>query len=270
MKKFANSKSNALATAPKSSRRPIFASSKTIWQIPRGYEASSHRGSKKNTISPTDKAIADGYFEKIAAAWFWQNKISPSMPDKPADTVVAAWLADNETLWQNYVTSPRLEITCGEAPYLVSRYNAVTGEAIPLAERNGLLDRKLRVVGNKTKTFPDWSTWTRRAVQNVYGYDFQGDNLFLARRNVFDTVAEYFAANFTCKQPENFWLEVAEIISWNLWQMDGRTNAIPYANASRQGSLSLGGEPQGEVFCKIIDWRTGKVVEFITLTKGGR
>ena len=223
--------------------------------------------------SPTDKAIADGYFEKIAAAWFGQNKISPSMPDTPADTVVAHWLTENNDLWQNYVTSPRLEITCGEAPYLVSRYNTVTGDAIPLAERNGLLDRKLRVVDN-TK---NWSTWTLRAVQSVYGYDFQGDNLFLARRNVFDTVVEYFAAKFNRKPPENFWLKVAEIISWNLWQMDGRTNAIPYANASRQGSLSLGGEPQGEVFCKIkdwrtgkMDWRTGKVVEFINLTKGGQ
>ncbi|MBQ3837844.1 MAG: restriction endonuclease subunit M, partial [Treponema sp.] len=32
--------------------------------------------------------------------------------------------------WQDYVNSNRLEITCGEAPYLVSRYDTVTGEYI--------------------------------------------------------------------------------------------------------------------------------------------
>ena len=32
--------------------------------------------------------------------------------------------------WQHYVDSRRLEITCGEAPYLVSRYDVSTGELI--------------------------------------------------------------------------------------------------------------------------------------------
>ena len=173
--------------------------------------------------------------------------------------------------WTEYVDAKFLEITCGEAPYLVSRYNAVTGEAIQLNKRVGLLDRKLRVVNMETKTLPDWTEWTLRAVESVYGYEFQGDNLFLARRNVFDTVVENFAAKFICKPPENFWLAVATIISCNLWQMDGRTNAIPYAKANRQSSLPGFGEaqePQGEIFCKILDWRTGKVVEFGSLAGG--
>lgn len=227
---------------------------------------------KLDENSPIDKPIIDANFEKIAAAWFGQNKIS-SPPEKPADTIVAAWLAENETLWQSYVTSPRLEITCGEAPYLVSRYNAVTGEAIQLDKRVGLLDRKFQLINMETSNLNDWSKLALCAVESIYGYEFQGDNLFLARRNVFDTVVENFAAKFTCKPPENFWLAVATIISCNLWQMDGRTNAIPYAKANRQGTLALGGEaqePQGEIFCKIIDWRTGKVVEFGSLAKGAQ
>ena len=48
--------------------------------------------------------------------------------------------------WKRYVDAKRLEITCGEAPYLVSRYDTVTGKTIPIPERIGLLDRKLRVV----------------------------------------------------------------------------------------------------------------------------
>lgn len=40
----------------------------------------------------------------------------------------------------------RLEISCGEAPYLVSRYDSVTGKTIKIKNRIGLLDRKLRIV----------------------------------------------------------------------------------------------------------------------------
>ena len=47
--------------------------------------------------------------------------------------------------WVQYVQSRRLEVTCGEAPFLASRYDAATGEMIPVARRIGILDRKLRV-----------------------------------------------------------------------------------------------------------------------------
>ena len=56
--------------------------------------------------------------------------------------------------WQHYVDSRRLEITCGEAPYLVSRYDVSTGELIvPPIRRIGILDRKLRIVGENTDTY---------------------------------------------------------------------------------------------------------------------
>ena len=50
------------------------------------------------------------------------------------------------------VVAFRLEISCGEAPYLVSRYDTVTGETIPISQRIGLLDRKLRVISENTDT----------------------------------------------------------------------------------------------------------------------
>ena len=34
--------------------------------------------------------------------------------------------------WKNYVDSRRLEITCGEAPYITSRYDTTTGQTIPM------------------------------------------------------------------------------------------------------------------------------------------
>ncbi len=45
--------------------------------------------------------------------------------------------------WQDYVAEHVMEVTCGEAPYLVSRYDTTTGEKLPLEKRIGLLDRKL-------------------------------------------------------------------------------------------------------------------------------
>lgn len=41
--------------------------------------------------------------------------------------------------WEEYVDSRQLEITCGEAPYLVSRYDVSSGESIPVPERTGMI-----------------------------------------------------------------------------------------------------------------------------------
>ena len=170
-------------------------------------------------------------------------------------------IAAEKKSWTDYIDAKFLEITCGEAPYLVSRYNAVTGEPIALENRVGLLDRKLRLVNDETSAVKDWKDFALRAVQRVYGYEFQGDNLFLARRNVFDTVVEYFAAKFTCKPPKNFWLAVATIISCNLWQMDGLTYSPPFTDSANLF---------GGANCKIKDWRTGEIFEFGDLLRGGR
>ena len=155
--------------------------------------------------------------------------------------------------WQDFIDAKFLEITCGEAPYLVNRYNAVTGDPVPLAERVGLLDRKLRVVGKETKIVSDWMDWAIRAVQSVYGYEFQGDNLFLARRNVFETVKDYYAEKFQRKPPDDFLREVARIISWNLWQMDGLTYSPPFTETANLF---------GGANCRIMNWKTGKPFEF--------
>ena len=65
----------------------------------------------------------------------------------------------NDMTWQDYVRLTCLEITCGEAPYLVSRYDVATGESIPLEKRIGLLDRKLRLINDKIETKEEWMEW---------------------------------------------------------------------------------------------------------------
>ncbi|MBQ1804011.1 MAG: hypothetical protein II014_01950 [Bifidobacteriaceae bacterium] len=51
-----------------------------------------------------------------------------------------------EILWEDPEGHDKtyLEITCGEAPFITSRYDAATGNPITLEERAGVLDRKLQ------------------------------------------------------------------------------------------------------------------------------
>ena len=94
--------------------------------------------------------------------------------------------------WKDYVDRSVLEITCGEAPFIVSRYNASTGEIIPIEERIGILDRKLRVVTENTDNEEDWIKWATRAYESVYGYEYQGDNLLIGRINLLMTFVDYY------------------------------------------------------------------------------
>lgn len=210
----------------------------------------------------------------VDAAWFGRAEVFNTIVDVSKHT----WQAtpdkiafNRELTWQSYVEANRLEMACGEAPYLVSRYNAVTGEPIEIPQRIGLLDRKLRVVFENVADDDECLIWLKRAVQSVYGYEFQGDNLFLARKNILLSVVEYFAQKFSSELSEDFLLDIAEIISWNLWQMDGLTNAIPYANINHQGFLEGFGEPinlDEKIYCRIKDWSTGDELEYRDLLKG--
>lgn len=180
--------------------------------------------------------------------------------------------------WQEYVDSTRLEITCGEAPYLVSRYDAVSGKIIDLQARIGLLDRKLRVINENVDGEVEWMEWTERAFQSVYGYEYQGDSLLLARKNLLLTFIDNMLFKFA-RKPSGLELQrIATIISWNLWQMDGLTNCVPCCGelaAAREGRDSncleapvLPTDVPVQIRCKIMDWRTREVLEFSSLLEG--
>lgn len=129
--------------------------------------------------------------------------------------------------WQSYVRHRRMEITCGEAPYLASRYDSSSGEMIEVRARIGMLDRKLRVISENADCPKRWCDWAIIAVQNTYGYDWQGDNVLLARENVLFTVIEHYKEHYNRDLPEEIIKELAEIISWNIWQMDGLKYVVP-------------------------------------------
>ena len=129
--------------------------------------------------------------------------------------------------WKHYVKDPRLEITCGEAPYIASRYDTTTGKFIPVENRIGLLDRKLRVVNENCHTTGEWLEAAQLAYHNVYGFEWQGDSLLIARETLLYTFIENFQYKFGKSPRKDSLATIAYIISWNFWQMDGLKFVIP-------------------------------------------
>lgn len=178
--------------------------------------------------------------------------------------------------WQHYVDSRRLEITCGEAPYLVSRYDVSTGELIvPPKLRIGMLDRKLRIVNENTDTYDDWLKWTVRAFEACYGYEYQGDNVLIARSNLLLTFLDYYEERWERKPDGKLLDQLANKIAWNIWQMDGLKDTVPLGKPYeefRQLTLfdTFGLEDEGEnvleaVPCRIFNWRSKSSLKFMDI-----
>lgn len=174
--------------------------------------------------------------------------------------------------WMDYIKDTRLEMACGEAPYLVSRYDATTGVPIPIGERIGMLDRKLWIIHHNTPNLSlrmtksqkkvvkkKWLRQVYRAYQSVYGYEYQGDNLLLAREAMFVSYIEYYQAKWqTDKLPSMGSMQrIAEIVSFNIWQMDGLSYGIPGQKPTEQLEESLFPmevRPE-QRFCRIREWK---------------
>ena len=136
--------------------------------------------------------------------------------------------------WQDYISELRLEIICGEAPFIVGRHNAASGKKVlKLSDRVGFLDRKLQIVSKYCKT----KKWAAAAFKCSYGYEWQGDNLLLARENLLYTFIDYWNNKFPkskislnrkiTSEKYEILLKIAEIIIWNIFQMDGIKYVAP-------------------------------------------
>ena len=186
---------------------------------------------------------------------------------------------EHEGDWMKYIDSKRLEITCGEAPYIVSRYDAATGELIEIGKRIGILDRKLRVVNENTDNEADWFKWVLRAYQSVYGYEFQGDNLLIARINLLVTFVDYMQDRWNRVPTDTELRKIANVIVWNLWQMDGMTGTVPFGKTKEQyHQYSLFDfvvvdeandvEKQPDMECRIYDWRSDRSLTYRSIKEG--
>lgn len=237
--------------------------------------------------------------------WFGRRDVFNT--EAIADGGAKTWAATNEPIsfpktkghgWHAYVEAPRLEITCGEAPFVCSRYDTVTGDELPVRERVGFLDRKLRIVTEKTKTRKEWVRRALDALRATYGFEYQGDNLLIARINVLETFAEHLRDRWGSDAEQDELEKAAWIISWNFWQMNGFTDAVPTNKMGAEVESTLGAfeepepapiqpslfdliddafpdetieetkeeEPKETVpLCVIYDWQNGEPFEFATL-----
>jgi len=192
--------------------------------------------------------------------------------------------------WQKYVRELKLEITCGEAPFIVSRYNPVahTDKLIKIENRVGFLDKKLKIVSQYCDSKTSWLFWAKEAFKSSYGYEWQGDNILLARENLLYTFIDYYKFKFkkipSLKIQESF----AEIISWNIFQMDGLKYVIPTSCRHEiiiiRGKATLFGQEPDIIekhecegckynrlnkhngrYVKIMDWEKNKIIKFADL-----
>ena len=216
------------------------------------------------------------------------------------------WLTTNEN-WIDYISEKRLEITCGEAPFIAGRYDPTKAinKIVPVDDRVGFLDYKLRIVSEFTNNKKDWLKYAEIALKSCYGYEWQGDNLLIARENILLTMDDFYKdfckkklklkskQNLTDEQLEHF----AEIISWNIFQMDGLKYVIPMsckkeiikAEEVDKNQLSLlpSEKPQKiKIECegcrtgnslkhtgkyvKIMDWEKNKTIKFVDVFRTGK
>lgn len=239
---------------------------------------------KENAEVFTPSWICNNQNNLVDEAWFERDIVFNKSNKDSWETVEdKIYFPENKT-WQDYINSMRLEISCGEAPYLVSRYDSVTGKTIKIKNRIGLLDRKLRIVSENIEEELEWIGWSIKAMKSVYGYDWQGDNVLIARENLLYTFVDYYKEKFNKKPSIELVKKIAEIISWNIWQMDGLKFVIPNScKNEKQVELTLFGDVEhieecvgckknknnshNGIYCKVMNWKTNRIIKFISLIK---
>jgi len=192
--------------------------------------------------------------------------------------------------WREYVALLKLEITCGEAPYIVSRYDPVSDsqELLPLNKRVGFLDKKLSVVSKYCKTHNEWMEWAKVAFKSSYGFEWQGDSLLIARENLLYTFIDYYQDKFKETPSTELQKEIAEIIAWNIFQMDGLKYVIPMSCKTEQvtikGIETLFGKVDDQIvekpcagcenksaknhngtYVQTMDWKEDKIIRFVDI-----
>lgn len=172
---------------------------------------------------------------------------------------------ENDEKWM--MNSIWMEITCGEAPYIVSRYDATNGRFMACNERVGFLDRKLQILQQFVDDEKAWLKLAKKLYKKSYGYEFQGDSLLIARENLLMSFVDYYRKKFNSNPAKKDLEDIAKIISYNLIQADGLTGTIPFSERKKvpkMVQLSLFDdyeeitEPQEAMFK---DWKTMKKIK---------
>ena len=184
---------------------------------------------------------------------------------------------NKESVFEEYIDSTQMEITCGEGVFLCTRYDSETGEIIELKNRVGLLDHKVHKLidsffnrnngRNNSKSKIDdkelFYSYLIRIAKSIYGYEYQGDSLLMARVNNLMSYIEYYSYIFEEDMDGRVIEELADIISWNIFQMDGLTQCIPKKEVvvdkknKQKNYVAVNG-----IGVNIMNWRENKIELF--------
>ena len=257
----------------------------------------SHRTKDKAEVF-TPSWVCNNMNNLVDDSRLYKNAFNKETKDRKWTSTKTKIKFSSKYTWKDYVKENVLEITCGEAPYLVSRYDTVTGDILDIKDRIGLLDRKLRVVNENIskKNKEEWIKWVIDAFKHTYGFEWQGDSLLIARENLFYTFKDYYIDRFVIEPTIDELKEIAEIISWNIWQMNGLKGVVPLSckeereieeitifdyleeeegrkNKKKKKTISCKGCAEKDVikgmkmhngtYCKIMDWDEEKIIKFI-------
>ena len=114
--------------------------------------------------------------------------------------------------------------------------------------------------------------------------------MLIARENLLYTMRDYYEDKFFKQLSIKTQEEFAEIISWNIWQMDGLKYVVPMSCHNIEsivpGTLSLFGEipervkiqecegcrsnnliKHNGIYATIMDWKNNKVVRFVDVCR---
>ena len=196
---------------------------------------------------------------------------TPTWIVKKQNDVVEKDYTDDDL--ETYVKRIWLEITCGEAPYMATRYDMATSEIVPLNERVGFVDRKLKRINEEVVDKAEWQRLVVEAYKSSYGFEWSGDSLLLARENLLYTYRDYYFAKWLEEPLYGLFEDIAEIISYNVFQMDGLKYIIPLTEKREkivevQMSLFDDEEPEERwnikpgKRVKVMNWETNKMEFF--------
>ncbi len=111
--------------------------------------------------------------------------------------------------------------------------------------------------------------------------------VLIARKNVFLTIDEHYEERWGESLLEKEAAEFANIIVWNIWQMDGLKCVVPLSCCEKEiveedlferkiiskacdGCLTGDNTKHNGIYCVIMDWEKNKKVRFLDLVLGER
>ncbi|WP_288580569.1 Eco57I restriction-modification methylase domain-containing protein [uncultured Veillonella sp.] len=234
---------------------------------------------------PIKKNIIIGLYDSIIQPRVEKNKRNQELRTrKRGEVFTPPWLVDKQVSivlneignlsFESFIALRWLEPACGEGPYIVTRYDSISGDIIPVEKRVGFLDRKLQRIAEQSTTEKEFIKWSKIAYESSYGYELQGDSLLLARENLLLSFCEYYDYKFGKLPTMKVIKQIATIISYNIFQMNGLTKQTPYSDASKDNiQLNLFNEvkdqkTQGDIFTLVKDWKNKMLVSMDSISKG--